>query len=339
MLMKIKILLFGLCLLQFQLCKSQDTFSIVALDSVTRQVGSAGASCLDLFWAGYSDPTFLTDLIPDTGAVNTQSYYIQANQDNARIRMRVGDSPTQIIAWLVANDQVNNPEFKQYGIVGFNGNTPSAAAHTGNACLDYKNHITGSINGMYYSIQGNILKGQMILDSMEARFRNTNGDLACRLMATMQGAKVVGADTRCNAQNTSSLFAFLQVADPTDVHKQPSLNISLRTKDGEGIEPIDSLQILFDKVKSCPPLSLSVNSASKIAKVFPNPAKGIFYINLAHLDHAEIHIYNILGQPLLKKKLVGTNHLIDITNLSQGTYSYQITENGITIDKGKIQIQ
>ncbi len=337
--MKIKILLVGFCLLQFQLCKCQDTFSIVALDSITRQVGSAGASCLDLFWAGYSDPTFLTDLIPDTGAVNTQSYYIQANQDNARIRMRAGDTPAQIIAWLVANDQVNNPEFKQYGIVGFNGNNPSAAAHTGNACLDYKNHITGSMNGMYYSIQGNILKGQMILDSMEARFRNTHGDLACRLMAAMQGAKVIGADSRCNTKNTSSLFAFLQVANPTDVHKQPSLNISLRTKDGEGIEPIDSLQQLFDKVENCAPLSISSNSATKLVRVFPNPTNGNLYVHCANFDHAEIIIYNIWGQQLIKKRLSSAVQLIDITNLLTGMYSYLITKNGDTFYRGKIQIQ
>ena len=31
---------------------AQDTFSIVAADSTTREVGSAGASCVDLFAAG-----------------------------------------------------------------------------------------------------------------------------------------------------------------------------------------------------------------------------------------------------------------------------------------------
>ena len=31
---------------------SQDTFSIVAVDSITGEVGSAGASCVDLFQAG-----------------------------------------------------------------------------------------------------------------------------------------------------------------------------------------------------------------------------------------------------------------------------------------------
>ncbi|MBU3676346.1 MAG: hypothetical protein FGM54_04080, partial [Chitinophagaceae bacterium] len=59
-----------LCLFSVSL-QAQDTFSIVALDSSSRQVGAAGASCLDLDFAGIADPAFLSDLIPDTGAVNT----------------------------------------------------------------------------------------------------------------------------------------------------------------------------------------------------------------------------------------------------------------------------
>src|SRR2546423_12584869 len=82
---------------------SQDTFSIVAADSSTREVGSAGASCVDLFSAGISDATFIGDLLPDTGAINTQAYYLASNQNNARARMRAGDSPVQIISWLTAN--------------------------------------------------------------------------------------------------------------------------------------------------------------------------------------------------------------------------------------------
>src|SRR6266513_1144754 len=82
---------------------SQDTFSIVAADSSTREVGSAGASCVDLFSAGIADATFLGDLLPDTGSINTQAYYIASNQNNARARMRAGDTPSQIISWLTLN--------------------------------------------------------------------------------------------------------------------------------------------------------------------------------------------------------------------------------------------
>jgi uncharacterized Ntn-hydrolase superfamily protein len=317
----------------------QDTFSIVALDSTTRQVGSAGASCLDLFFAGYSNPAFLADLIPDTGVVNTQSYYIQANQDNARIRMRAGDSPAQIITWLVANDAVNNPEFKQYGIVGFNGNIPSAAAHTGSSCINYKNHITGSIDGFHYAIQGNILKGQEILDSMEARFRSNKGTLACRLMSAMQGAKVIGADTRCNTEGVSSLFAFLQVALPTDVYGAPSLNLSLRTKGGDSIEPIDSLQTLMNKANGCSALANKSFITHSLFKIYPNPANDILEIDNSFNKNIHLDLFNVLGKKIFSTTLVQQHNIVCISNLNSGLYFYTILENGSILQKGKLIIE
>jgi hypothetical protein len=79
---------------------SQDTFSIVAVDSVTGEVGSAGASCVDLFNKGFSDDSFLGELFPGVGAINSQAYYLPANQANARARMQAGDSPSEIIDWF-----------------------------------------------------------------------------------------------------------------------------------------------------------------------------------------------------------------------------------------------
>jgi uncharacterized Ntn-hydrolase superfamily protein len=304
----------------------QDTFSIVALDSTTRQVASAGASCVDLFVAGYSNPAFLADIIPDSGAVNTQSYYMQANQDNARIRMRAGDTPQQIISWLVANDANSNPEFKQYGIVGFNGNSPSSASHTGTSCINYKNHINGSINGMYYAIQGNILKGQEILDSMEAGFRNTNGNLACRMMAAMKGANVVGADTRCNTENTSSLFAFLQVAKSNDLYGFPTINLKLRTASGAGIEPVDSLQKMFDAINGCGALSINQVELNKEILCYPNPTNELLYFDFKKMNikNAVVNICNIFGQCVISKSLIAQSNSIYVSGLRSGIYSVQV---------------
>ena len=83
---------------------AQDTFSIVALDSNTGEVGSAGASCVDLFQTPFSNDDFLGELFPGVGAINSQAYYLGTNQNNAATRMNLGDTPSQIIEWLVAND-------------------------------------------------------------------------------------------------------------------------------------------------------------------------------------------------------------------------------------------
>lgn len=259
---------------------AQDTFSIVAADSSTREVGSAGASCVDLFTFGYTDPSFLGDLVPNVGAINSQASYLPANQNNARTRMLAGDSPSAIVNWLIANDAQSNPQVRQYGIVGFNGLTTSASGFTGTNCMNYKNHITGSINGIYYSIQGNILLGQNILDSMEFMFRNASGDLSCRLMAALQGAKVVGADTRCAVYGTSSLFAFLKVSQPTDAYNNPSFKIGVRTAAGTNIEPIDSLQTLFNAQKNCGNASISSPDGVHPLNLYPNPSQGHFTLQL-----------------------------------------------------------
>jgi uncharacterized Ntn-hydrolase superfamily protein len=181
----------------------QDTFSIVAVDLATGEVGSAGASCLD------DDDIeggvlIISDVHPGVGAIHTQSYWNPVNQQYARQLMIDGVAPEDIIDSLVANDVQNNPGIRQYGVVDIFGDFARSAAFTGQNCLDYKNHITGT----NYAIQGNILLGQQILDSMEAGFLNTEGSLVCKLMAAMQGANVAGADTRCMSNGTSSCPLF-----------------------------------------------------------------------------------------------------------------------------------
>jgi uncharacterized Ntn-hydrolase superfamily protein len=303
----------------------QDTFSIVAADSTTREVGSAGASCLDLFAAGFNDPTFIGDLLPDTGAINTQALYLAANQNNARTRMRLGESPSEIINWLVKHDAGDNFAVRQYGIAGFSDNSVSAAGFTGNQNTDYKNHRTGSIDGIHYSIQGNILKGAEIIDSMETRFRNANGDLACRLMASLQGANVIGADTRCTADGTSSLFAFVKVAQPADSYGNPSLKISVRTHDNSHIEPIDSLQSLFDIQHNCIAVGTEDVKLQGSFSVFPNPAKDIIYLTVESIKAgSEYQVYDSTGKQVMSGRILPHITTLDIKRLPTGLYLIRI---------------
>jgi uncharacterized Ntn-hydrolase superfamily protein len=300
---------------------AQDTFSIVAVDSTTREVGSAGASCVDLFAFNLPDPSFIGDLIPNTGAINTQSYYLASNQTNARNRMLAGDTPTQIINWLETNDAESNPMVRQYGIAGFNGQNASSAAYTGANCFDYKNHKTGNIAGFYYAIQGNILSGQHIIDSMEYKFRNAPGNLACRLMAALQGANQVGADSRCAGNSTSSLFAYLKVAQPNDLISAPSFNIGVKTEDGQQIEPIDSLQVIFNLQNNCNLSFINNTFSDRYITVFPNPSNGFFTISLP-VDEAQIIVMDMLGHVILQTETNQKMEHIKIEN--SGVYMLSI---------------
>ena len=83
--------------------QSQDTFSIVAIDTITGEIGSAGASCIDET-AITGGAIIISDVLPGRGAIHTQSYWNATNQQNAHNRMVEGMSPQEIIDWLVDND-------------------------------------------------------------------------------------------------------------------------------------------------------------------------------------------------------------------------------------------
>jgi uncharacterized Ntn-hydrolase superfamily protein len=309
---------FALFVFHFSLIRAQDTFSIVALDSVTGEVGSAGASCVDLFgFPGYADD-FLGDLIPGVGAINTQAYYLGGNQSNARARMNQGDTPQEIIDWLVANDVQNNPTIRQYGIVGFVNGSPQSAAHTGANTNDYKGHVLGPT----YSIQGNILLGQEVLDSMEARFNNASGDLACKLMAALQGANMVGADTRCATNNSSSLFAFVKVSQPNDPYGSPSFLVSVRTQNGDSIEPIDTLQTLFDAVKNCSTTGINTQPRMNELRIYPQPAQDQIKIEISGMENTEVEyqVVDALGRAILRTRSTAQTTL-DLRNWAPGVYT------------------
>jgi uncharacterized Ntn-hydrolase superfamily protein len=233
----------------FLLCSSlraQDTFSIVAVDSVTGEVGSAGATCLTGSGT-FKGAVIISDVLPGRGAIHTQAQYNADNQQLAHDKMVEGMTPSEIINWVTdpANDATGDPSIRQYGIVDFDSSGhPRAAGFTGTNCMDYKNHITKG----YYSIQGNILLGQQILDSIETRFLRTQGPLADRLMSALQGAKVVGADTRCAPQGMSSASSFIRVAKPGDQTTALYLEIIVPSTIVPR-DPIDSLQTLFDMWK------------------------------------------------------------------------------------------
>jgi uncharacterized Ntn-hydrolase superfamily protein len=75
--------------------QAQDTFSIVAIDTITGEVGSAGASCVFIAGQGVR---ILSDVHPGLGAIHTQAYYLSDNQDYARNLMNQGLSPQQ--SWI-----------------------------------------------------------------------------------------------------------------------------------------------------------------------------------------------------------------------------------------------
>ncbi len=320
--------LFCFVLLLFSILRipaaAQHTFSIVAVDSATGEVGSAGATCLNNSNCNNcGGAVIISGLVPGVGAVNAQASVCipNSNLNSAITFMQNGNSPLQILANLMIFEPCGpgDTSNRQYGIVDLDSNgSPRVAAFSGSNTMSYSNHITGA----NYSIQGNILLGPEILDSMQAGFLNTPGPLCDKLMAALQGANVIGADTRCMDDSTSSLSSYIRVAKPGDsatfwldiiIPEVPAF-----------VEPIDSLQKAFDAWKL--QNGIAVGTIASGPKVYPNPANDLITIELYEMNSSPVFIrlINPSGQKLAgtviqpgkKKSTIGLDQL----HLPSGIY-------------------
>ncbi len=317
----------------------QDTFSIVAVDPETGAVGAAGASCIDDDdCGGCGGVIIINDLIPGRGGMNSQAYACipNINLNNGIAQLNLGNSPQEALDYVLANDQCGffDNTYRQYGIVDLDSmGQARSVAYTGVNCDAYANHIVGP----NYAIQGNILLGQSILDDMEAGFLNTQGTLAEKLMAALQGANVPGADTRCLDEGVSSLSAFVRVALPGDAPDNFFLDINVKSTP-LAVEPIDSVQTLFDEWLVT--AQKNVDQTAIGLEVYPNPTDGevIFQWNQSEKNNLNLEIFDLNGKLIHTASLNGNKHIVQDQDLPHhALYWFAIKDlSGNLIKTGKL---
>jgi uncharacterized Ntn-hydrolase superfamily protein len=173
--------MFGLLLGVIITSSQAGTFSIVALDPETDEWGVAVASkVLDV---GYIVPW----VEPGIGAVATQAYTNVYFGPWALELLRAGLGAEEVMDSIIARDSM--PEQRQVGIIDKHG---QAAAHTGTMTSSWAGHYTDK----YVSIQGNILAGKQVIDSMFAAYKRTTGPLSQRLLASLIAGELAGGDSR-----------------------------------------------------------------------------------------------------------------------------------------------
>ncbi len=157
------------------------TFSIVARDSVTGELGVAVAS--RFFAVGTVVPWAKADV----GAVATQAFANTSFGWRGLEMLEKGSTPEDVVKNLLSND--TDPERRQVGIVAADG---SSATHSGKDCLPW----AGGRHGRNYAVQGNILAGEAVVAGMERAFLYTNGTLADRMYAALVAGEKNGGDAR-----------------------------------------------------------------------------------------------------------------------------------------------
>ena len=157
------------------------TFSIVARDSVTGELGVAVAS--RFFAVGSVVPWAKADI----GAVATQSFANTSFGWRGLALLEKGATPEEAVAILLRND--SDPTRRQFGLVDANG---KSATYTGSDCIAW----AGGRHGNNYAVQGNILTGESVVASMESPFIHTRGAFAERLFAALVAGDRMGGDAR-----------------------------------------------------------------------------------------------------------------------------------------------
>lgn len=158
-----------------------NTFSIVAYDAKEKAWGVAVAS---KFLAAGAVVSWAR---AGVGAVATQAFAKVGYGPDGLALLAAGMSAPEALEKLLADDPKR--EERQIGLVDAQGR---AAAHTGANCFDWAGHVIGE----GFACQGNILTGEVVLQSMASAFRSTKGELADRLVAALAAGDRVGGDRR-----------------------------------------------------------------------------------------------------------------------------------------------
>lgn len=157
------------------------TFSIVAFDPNTKELGIAVQSRV----------VSVGSIVPwakaGVGAIATQaSANTNYGPDGLKL-LEQGLDPNEVIKKLIADD--SQAPSRQVGIVDAKG---KVATYTGEKCLSW----AGGRTGKYYTVQGNILTGQDVVDGMANAFEKAEGELGARLITALEAGQAAGGDKR-----------------------------------------------------------------------------------------------------------------------------------------------
>lgn len=205
------------------------TFSIVAYDSTTQELGVAVQS--RAFSVGMAVPWAEAGV----GAIATQASTNESFGPKGLTLLRGGKKPAAaVLKTLIAAD--SGAAHRQVGIVDAKGRS---AAHTGKDCNAWAGHRTGA----GYSIQGNILAGEAVVAEMERAYLTTKGELAQRLLAALEAGQAAGGDKR--GMQSASLL----VVRPSDEFPEyRERYVDLRVEDAK--EPIRELIRVFGMLEA-----------------------------------------------------------------------------------------
>jgi uncharacterized Ntn-hydrolase superfamily protein len=205
------------------------TFSIIARDPNSASFGVAVCTAVPCVGA------VVPHAKSGVGAIATQSYTnVDLGIDGLRM-LEHGIAPRAALEALLAED--DGRDLRQVAGVDARGRT---FAYSGKDCVDW----FGSREGTDYSVQGNMLVGQQVIDAMAEAFESSAGKwMGIRLMAALEAGQAAGGDKR--GRQSAALVVTPQVVARGGGDFDPrTYKLDLRVD--EHADPVPELRRIFD---------------------------------------------------------------------------------------------
>lgn len=200
------------------------TFSIVARDSVTGEIGVAVQS----HWFNVGSVVGWGEA--GVGVIATQSFVNPSFGIKGLELLKQGYTPQQVVDELISKD--DGRDFRQLAVLDAHGST---ASYTGTGCID----AAGNISEMNVSVQANMMLKNTVWPAMLSAFKNTDAPLAERLIASLEAAQKEGGDIRGKQSAAIVIFKGVNSGKPWE-----DKIMDLRVEDSE--EPIKELKRLVN---------------------------------------------------------------------------------------------
>jgi uncharacterized Ntn-hydrolase superfamily protein len=214
------------------------TWSIVATDVETREVGVAAASCI----AGVERAG---GVVPGRGVMASQGLVNPRALERGKELIAGGASPGEVVLAITAEEFDRNSfwswrsgtRVRQYGVavIGFE---QAPAAYTGSRTFEW----SGSLTAGGISVQGNLLRGPEVVAAALAAFEAAAAcPLAERLLLALEAGGARGGDRRCSREQ-AALSAVLAVAAEGESAEAPGLRLVVPEQEKGGANPVALLR-------------------------------------------------------------------------------------------------
>ena len=255
------------------------TWSVVAVDRGTGRVVIASATCVngdDMFLPGVQ-----AVVVPGKGVAACQAAVDRTHQNQMLVfqELEKGTDPAAIIELLSKDPAFQS---RQFGIVDLKGRAAGfSGSGNGSVSQDMHGQVPGT--GIFYSIQGNILRPGDVVPNAVKAFLSAKGAITDRVMAAMDAADAAGGDSRCSCppppadgaapkipcEGKTAHVAYILMAEKADrngdSHNNGTYTMFLRVAqpdkganaihEGENLNPVKTLRMRYDEWRRAQPSS------------------------------------------------------------------------------------